>query len=168
MCSTEIHAITRAYSSAVTALPHKLLYSFRPRLLPLILLFFSFSCAVPLFSLLQIELLYRYIFSFIRLLYLSFLTLLYFFIPQTALRLTAPALAFQDHRCLSQGEDALARFLHLASALYLCLHLYLYLYLCRFLYFGSFLIHCLLSVLQHGQPSERTSVLAFPHSMVSD
>ena len=97
-----------------------------------------------------------------------FLRLLYFLFPQTALRLTAPALAFQDHRCHSQGEDALARFLHLASALYLCLHLYLYLYLCRFLYFGSFLIHCLPSVLQPGQPSERTSVLAFPHSMVSD
>ena len=97
-----------------------------------------------------------------------FLRLLYFLFPQTALRLTAPALAFQDHRCLSQGEDALARFLHLASALYLFLHLCLYLYLCRFLYFGSFLIHCLFSVLQPGQPSERTSVLAFPHSMVSD
>ena len=97
-----------------------------------------------------------------------FLRLLYFLFPQTALRLTAPALAFQDHRCHSQGEDALARFLHLASALYLCLHLYLYLYLCTFLYFGSFLIHCLPSVLQPGQPSERTSVLAFPHSMVTD
>ena len=30
------------------------------------------------------------------------------------------------------------------------------------------LIHSLLSVPQHGQPSERTSVLAFLHSMVSD
>ena len=56
-----------------------------------------------------------------------FLRLLYYLFPQTALRLTAPALAFQDHRCHSQGEDALARFLHLASALYLCLHLCLYL-----------------------------------------
>ena len=127
---------------------------------------------------------HRYIFLFLRLLYFFpmiaifsfssdcyifvFLRLLYFLFPQTALRLTAPALAFQDHRCHSQGEDALARFLHLASALYLFLHLCLYLYLCRFLYFGSFLIHCLFSVLQPGQPSERTSVLAFPHSMVSD
>ena len=119
----------------------------------------------------------RYIFLFLRSLYFLFpqiAVFLYisdcyiFLFPQTALRLTAPALAFQDHRCLSQGEDALARFLHLASALYLFLHLYLYLYLCRFLYYGSFLIHCLLSVLQPGQPSERTSVLAFPHSMVSD
>ena len=147
----------------MTQQPHRLLYFLLLRLLPeyryIFLFLGSLYFLIPKIA----------IFSFSSDCYIFvFLRLLYFLFPQTALRLTAPALAFQDHRCLSQGEDALARFLHLASALYLFLHLYLYLYLCRFLYFGSFLIHCLPSVLQPGQPSERTSVLAFPHSMVSD